>query len=167
MRITKLLAQLGATKKNIGWSWGAVDERERRVYLQIWDHQFAENERYVQVDWDGSDKLGAKERKSHFDLIRQGYTPYGIRCKVMDENTRPRVIAGVDHEKLLRLGEFKRIGSKTFMEVIGEVPSIREAESDFQSPNWKRSRQTTSGRQSKTFAEVPRSPDSAHQLTTI
>jgi hypothetical protein len=94
---------LGAKQRNVVWSWCAVNEDERKVYLSVWldtakkrdGHRLS----YIiqEPDWgieaDGSIAPARKDHDEKLSLIfDQGYEPYGYFIEAKDRNARPRQI---------------------------------------------------------------------------
>jgi hypothetical protein len=95
--------RLNAPLKNKQWSWGAIDESAKRVFLRT-------NEKHISQDagrwaliydpeWNPS--AGHKERLYHIDLIRSGYAGFVVRYR-MNEHGK---IYWFDQATLLTLGK--------------------------------------------------------------
>jgi hypothetical protein len=100
---------LGVTPRNSNWSWGAVDEANRRVFLRVWNDHFVseDNVEYMQVDWDFDPNYrsaGINERRRHIELIKSGYEGYGVVCEPVFDREGGRHIGSFDEETLLRFG---------------------------------------------------------------
>ncbi|PML76131.1 hypothetical protein [Enterovibrio norvegicus] len=91
MSISKLFNKLNAPLKNVRWSWGAVDEKGR-VVLRTWEKE-RRNINGVECVYIGGaclykghkdsndQRLGAKERLGHIELIRRGSVAGFVECK--------------------------------------------------------------------------------------
>jgi len=100
---SQLMDYLGAKQRNVVWSWCAVNEEERKVYLSIWldtakkrdGHRLS----YIvqEPDW-GVDDAGALSaaRRDHDEKLAlvfdDGYEPFGYFIEAKDRNARPRQI---------------------------------------------------------------------------
>lgn len=104
------------------WSWGAVDERKRRVFLRLWrlDIEERAGTRWIRVlRLTSSERLGWKERKRHLDLVRLGYAAFAVVCDKDDPDAR--VILGFDRGHLLKLGVIAEVDGSLWMEAVEEV----------------------------------------------
>lgn len=99
----QLMEHFGAIQVNHVWSWCAVNESERAVYLSVWtDHveKLAGETVYTLQgpEW-GLDEAGRKKppRKDHDEklslVLDQGYTAYAYFIEAKDRTTDPREIA--------------------------------------------------------------------------
>ncbi|HCG5592894.1 hypothetical protein OTK59_12350 [Vibrio natriegens] len=90
----QLLDMLGATQKNVQWSWCAVDDTNKRVFFSIWEQEkLHEKNRYdtkaylIQQPWWGVDEnlKSTKSRNDHNEKLRLyfecGYSAYGYILK--------------------------------------------------------------------------------------
>lgn len=114
---------LGAPLANGRWSWGAVDERNRRVFLRLWRHEQREvsGRAAIQVlNKAGSpSRPGWNERRKHIELVKAGYSAYGVICDRKDPDGGP--ILGFDTDSISVLGAFIEDGDKILAEVLGSV----------------------------------------------
>jgi hypothetical protein len=113
---------LHASLVNSRWSWGAVDERARRIYLRVWrmDIQVRGGGRLIRVlRPNASPGLGWKERQRQLELARSGYTTFAVLCD--KERHDARTILGFDRDRLLRLGRVVEDRGSLWMEVVEEV----------------------------------------------
>lgn len=107
---------------NSRWSWGAVDERTRRIFLRLWrmDVEVRDGRRVIRVLLlDGSPGLGWKERQRHLELARSGFAAFAVVCD--KEGHDARTILGFDRDRVLRLGKLVEDGSSLWMEILEEV----------------------------------------------
>ncbi|ENQ5771699.1 hypothetical protein ACOW3S_003480 [Vibrio fluvialis] len=99
---SQLMDYLGAEQRNVVWSWCAVNETERKVYLSVWtdfktniDGKMAyilqepawglnENGHFSPARNDHDEKLGK--------IFSEGYESYGYFVEVKDKNAEPREI---------------------------------------------------------------------------
>ena len=87
MSITEFFKSLGAPFRNPQWSWGAVSEDGKRVYLKIWDHEILHEGgvRYARpVINHNSSSNGYPERLDHVEMVREGTPVYCIICTAKD-----------------------------------------------------------------------------------
>ena len=100
---SQLMSYLGATQRNVVWSWCAVNDAERKVYLSVWldtaKKRDGERLSYIiqEPNWgvesDGSLAAARKDHDEKLDLIfDHGYEPYGYFIEAKDRNARPRQI---------------------------------------------------------------------------
>ncbi len=96
---------LGAEQRNTVWSWCAVNEEEKKVYLSIWEdtRKRRDNEdraSYViqRADWGIDDTSGNRSaaRKDHDEklskILDDGYAAYGYLVIAKDVAAHPREI---------------------------------------------------------------------------
>lgn len=85
MSMSSLFSELNAPLRNSMWSWGAVRESDRTVFLRVWQegHRKINNKHCVWVcDTDGSNQtLGGNERRQQIELIKEGYRAFMIMCE--------------------------------------------------------------------------------------
>lgn len=113
---------LHAPVANVRWSWGAVDERTRRVFLRLWrmDIEMPDGIRLIRVlGTRTSNGPGRSERARHVELIRSGYTAFAVVCD--KENRGAGSILGFDHNQLLRLGRMLEQDGVVSMEILGSI----------------------------------------------
>lgn len=121
MRINAFFKEvLNAPVANVRWSWGAVDERSRRVFLRLWRMDIA--------NWEGSQVIrvlgsrntnrpGWNERVRHLELIRGGYRAYGVVCD--KDSPEAGVIRDFDRDSLLHLGRVIDRDGMAYLEIAG------------------------------------------------
>lgn len=125
--------ELGASLANSRWSWGGVDERNRRVYLRLWRSEIRDeaNQRDIQLlrkDSSNTGRPGWAERTRHIELIRSGYAGFGVLC--VKESPEAGVILDFDSEELVVLGPITESESCVRAEIVGTVtPAQLQAES--------------------------------------
>jgi len=109
MRINQFFEDiLRAKVKNPRWSWGAIDPRSKRVFLRLWEDN---------IKRDGGDEVmvcskrpaageshGHRERRKHVEAIKNGAQGFGVVCRALDPNDRPRTIASFEKDALVLLG---------------------------------------------------------------
>ncbi|MBZ4039096.1 hypothetical protein [Novilysobacter selenitireducens] len=99
------MERFGAVQVNHVWSWCAVNESERAVYLSVWtDHvEKVDGETTYTLqgpEW-GMDESGCKTpaRKDHDEklalVLNQGYSAYGYFIEAKDRAAVPREIADI------------------------------------------------------------------------
>lgn len=114
---------LKAPVANVRWSWGAVDERTRRVFLRLWrmDVVGVDGAQIVRVLADrDTGRLGWIERARHVELIRAGYAAYGVLCD--KESPHAGAIADFDRDNLLRLGRVIDEDGMAYLEIVAMAP---------------------------------------------
>lgn len=101
---SQLMEYLGAKQKNTVWSWCAVNEEERKVYLSVWldtaKKRDANRLSYViqEPDWGLDEATGSVSaaRKDHDEklalIFSEGFEPFGYFIEAKDRNARPRQI---------------------------------------------------------------------------
>src|SRR6185437_2424654 len=117
---------LRAPLRNTRWSWGAVNEDHRTVYLRVWKDEVEpiDGQDAVQIWWtDATDlSLGGNERKAQVELIQAGYAGYGVLCTATNTTVPPRVIAHFDDETLYPFGRLFVRGNKLYASIGESVP---------------------------------------------
>jgi hypothetical protein len=101
---TELMNHLGAEQRNTVWSWCAVNEKKKKVYLSVWadtrkKREGDEKASYlIQEPWWGIKDTGSKSaaRNDHDQKLSKifddGYEPYGYYVVAKDVNAVPREI---------------------------------------------------------------------------
>jgi len=132
--MSSLFEELNAPLNNIMWSWGAVREFDKCVFLRVWQdgtsklEQFG-NRYYTWVsDIDQNDQsLGANERRNHVALIKAGYNAYMIMCEVSDEVSQgSRKVKDFNDQELFVGGKLIEHLGSLWLENVKRIP-IREA----------------------------------------
>lgn len=110
MTMKSFFEDLGAPLTNPMWSWGAVREQDKTVFLRVWldgtkKHKALGDKYYSWISQaDEQDQsLGAAERRKHVELIRSGYRALMVMCIAQDDEADVRAIREWD-ENDLRLG---------------------------------------------------------------
>ncbi|BCG12648.1 MULTISPECIES: hypothetical protein [Vibrio] len=99
---SQLMEYLGAEQRNTVWSWCAINEAEKKVYLSVWtDFKIKVNGRMAYIlqepDW-GVNEAGhfSAARNDHDEKFKKifldEYEPYGYFVEVKDKNAVPREI---------------------------------------------------------------------------
>jgi putative restriction endonuclease len=111
--------RLGATIRNHRWSWGAVNDSAKRVFLRTnEEHVFDDDGDWVLAynpDWDTSH--GHKERLHHIDMIKSGFEGYAVLVRFNDGGK----IQSFDDQTLLRLGSFVEEEGLLYSKVVAEI----------------------------------------------
>jgi hypothetical protein len=86
MTISQFFSEtLSAPFRNTRWSWGAVNQRQRRVFLRLWQDDREPEQRRIRVlekSLTGDSRPGLAERRHHLELIRTGeYAAFGVLCQ--------------------------------------------------------------------------------------
>lgn len=101
---SQLMDYLGAVQRNTVWSWCAVNDEERRVYLSVWaDYgqtiEGDDRRSYIiqEPSWgvndDGSLKAARKDHDEKLALVfEKGYEAFGYFIEAKDRKARPREI---------------------------------------------------------------------------
>jgi hypothetical protein len=110
------------------WSWGAVRESDRTIFLRVWQEGYKkiDNSRCVWVcDTDGSNQtLGGNERRRQVELIKDGYRAFMIMCKSEDGNCEK--VIDFDQEQLFVGGKLIEVDGQMYLEYLGRI-DVREA----------------------------------------
>jgi hypothetical protein len=112
---------LHAPVLNARWSWGAVDERTRRVFLRVWSKEVVNHEdaTLYRVLGDASSRPGWSERKRHVELIKSGYAAFAVLCEKGTQGGA--LIRTFDREKILVLGDVHSIDDRLYMDVVDTI----------------------------------------------
>lgn len=120
---------LGVTPRNTNWSWGAVEESNRRVFFRVWSDQLVKDagiER-ITIGWEEYDpgyrSAGISERKQHIELIKSGYTGYGVLCNPSFDNEGKRHIGSFEEETLLRFGRIAHEDGQIYAQIAEVAPT--------------------------------------------
>lgn len=101
---SQLMDRLGAEQLNAVWSWCAVNDAEKKVYLSIWTDKILKDNgttSYIiqEPDW-GVEEISGRKSASRNDQDQKlslvfdlGYEPYGYFIEAKDRNGHPREIA--------------------------------------------------------------------------
>lgn len=119
---SQLMTYFGAEQRNTVWSWCAVNEAEKKVYLSVWtDHgktQPGDNRKsYIlqEPHWgekpDGAFQPARKDHDEKLDKVfESGYEAFGYFVEPKSRNTVPREIKNTRTSFVLRL-ELKRLNN--------------------------------------------------------
>lgn len=101
----QLMEYFGATQKNIMWSWCAVNEEEKSVYLSVWtdykgDFENNNSQCYIiqEPDWGVNPESGSKSaaRNDHDEklskIFNENYAAFGYFVEAKDKNATVREI---------------------------------------------------------------------------
>lgn len=113
---------LFAPVRNERWSWGAVDEARRHVFLRLWNDDILEREdaRWIRVLGQNRDnRNGWSEREHHLGLIEKGYTAYAVMCEKSVGTGRR--IEHFDQRTLIQLTDASEINDDRYMRLGGHV----------------------------------------------
>ena len=115
---TQLLDYLGAVQLNHVWSWCAVNEDEKRVYLSIWTDSRLQDEgprtyAIQEPDWGLSEKGKPSAARNDHDqkialVLDHGYEPWGYFIEAKDGRAQPREIASTATSFVVRLEIWRR-----------------------------------------------------------
>lgn len=114
---------LRAPVANGRWSWGAVDERTRRIFLRLWRMdvgKLGEQDVIRVLGQLRTHRPGSVERQRHLDLIKSGYTAFAVLCD--KDNPESGVIRDFDRDRILRLGRVVEQDGSEFMTVAESIP---------------------------------------------
>lgn len=129
MRINQFFTDiLGVKLRNERWSWGAIDHKNNRVFLRVWDY-------YIKSVPDGERILvghekeerrpnpnGYNERLEHLDLIQKGAMGFGVVCTPKDPEAESWNIKSFDEKTLLKLGSLTKENGQTYSYIDARVP---------------------------------------------
>lgn len=114
---------LHAPVANARWSWGAVDERTRRVFLRLWRIDLANLDGRAVIRVLGqqhTNRPGWKERARHLEVIRRGYRAFAVLCD--KDAPESGTIRHFDHDSLIPLGHVIDRDGMAYMEAEEAVP---------------------------------------------
>ncbi len=126
MGISELFKELDAPLHNIMWSWGAIRELDKTVFLRVWQEGTAKNKLdkkyYTWIcDTNENNKTpGKNERRRQVSLIKNGYRAYMIMCESEDGNCEK--IKDYNAKELLVGGQLIEIDGAILLENIGRIP---------------------------------------------
>lgn len=122
---SQLMEYFGAVQRNPMWSWCAVNEEERKVYLSVWtDHKETDpvdGKTYYTLqesEWGLNKDTGAKSaaRNDHDEkllkILDDGYDAYGYFVEAKDKRASPREIADTKTSFVFQL-EVKKLPDGT------------------------------------------------------
>jgi len=102
---SQLMKHFGAEQKNTVWSWCAVNEATKSVYLSVWDDYRNTNKKITKVhyllqeqDWGVNDETSnfSPARKDHDKklslILEEGYKAFGYFVTAKDKHVLPREI---------------------------------------------------------------------------
>ena len=125
--------RLQAPLVNQGWSWGAVDEQNRRGFLRGHkanlqpDDSFPKWALLHEPAWSepstksGRRSPGDPERLHQIDLLIQGYAGFAVAYENKPSGDRWKT-SNFDRRFLLRLGKIRKEGGIVYAQVLGRVP---------------------------------------------
>jgi len=127
---SELFEKLGASLRNVRWSWGGVSE-SGDVYLAVWRDEFRriKEKSFVRLTHNkisgGKPRnLGYLERLRHVDLISKGAGSYCVLCDVEDELESPRRMRDFNRKELLVGGELIEHDGDWWLEDRGRKPIL-------------------------------------------
>ena len=113
---------------NQRWSWGGVDNNNRRVFLRAWQDQtkVVGEKRMIRLAHhsfysDQSSNPGYNERVRHLDLLSEGYEGFVVMCKAVDASARPRAIQGFNARDVIKLGNIVTLDGDKWGEMFDRV----------------------------------------------
>lgn len=122
-----LMIHLSAVQRNTVWSWCAVNEEKKKVYLSVWEDTRKKREGddkasyLIQEPWWGmKEGAGSKSaaRNDHDEklskIFDEGYEPYGYCVVAKDINAEPREIEKTKTSFIFSL-ELKRLTDGTII----------------------------------------------------
>lgn len=133
---SQLMEYLGAQQRNVVWSWCAVNDEERKVYLSVWLDTAKKRDgarlSYIiqESDWGVDESTGAisPARKDHDEKLAlvfdHGYEPYGYFIEAKDRNARPRKIEDTKTGFIFSL-ELERLPDGTILGYLKSRIEIR------------------------------------------
>lgn len=123
---SQLMAYFGAEQRNTVWSWCAVNEEEKKVYLSVWTDKRQtlpgdDRPSYIiqEPDW-GVKESGSKSpaRNDHDEklskVLDEGYESFGYFIVAKDVNVVPREIETTKTSFVFKL-EIKKLADGTII----------------------------------------------------
>lgn len=129
MSISAFFEDLGSPLNNIMWSWGAIRNSDKSVFLRVWqdgtyrfEHLGKSYYTWLSDVTETDQSLGAAERRRHIDLIKnEGYKVYMVMCVAEDDEADTRKIKEFDRKDIRLGGKIVEISGSFFVENIGRV----------------------------------------------
>lgn len=132
MSMTSHFAELSAPLTNSNWSWGAVRESDKTVFLRVWQDgtskykELGKNYYTWVTDVDDANKsLGAIERRKHVKLISEGYTAYMVMCQGQDDDSsiaKQGSVKDFNDKELFLGGQLVEYNGEILLENVERVP---------------------------------------------
>jgi len=96
---------LRAKPRNQRWSWGAIDRRSNRVFLRLWEDQLkGDAPGKAVIFWKNKKQThGYRERGAHVQAIKNGAEGFGVICRALDPQDKPREIADYEKDAVVQL----------------------------------------------------------------
>ena len=132
MSMSSHFEELGAPLTNNMWSWGAVRDSDKTLFLRVWQdgttkYEELGNNYYTWVtDVDNSNNsLGASERRSHVKLISEGYIVYMVMCQAQDGDSvdaKQGSVKDFNDKELFLGGRLVEYKGQILLENVKRVP---------------------------------------------
>jgi len=127
MSMSAFFEELGAPLKNKMWSWGAVRESDKTVFLRVWQNDCDRIDDlgkrwFTWVIDSTNNSLGGNERRMHVDLIKSGYKAYMIMCQGPEGKDYGDKIADFDRRDLRPGGELIEHDGSIKLETLPRIP---------------------------------------------
>lgn len=119
--------RLRAPLVNQGWSWGAVDEPNRRIFLRVHKENLLPDDTSPkrallhEPSWSQGFSAGAPERLRQIELLREGYEGFAVVYWTFWGGDRWKT-KDFDHRFLLRLGKIRNKGGSVYAQVLERLP---------------------------------------------
>ena len=120
-------AMLGAPLVNVRWSWGAIREHDRTVFLRVWNDevQTREGRQFVRVCRTASQvdstNRGHRERVKRVDRVRGGARCYLIMCTAVDPAVSARRVRQFNAKDLFIGGAVEQFDDHWWIELLSAV----------------------------------------------
>jgi len=119
--------RLRAPLVNQGWSWGAIDELHKRIFLRVHEEHLEPHKSSPKrallhhPKWSKGSSLGDPERLHHIDLLGQGFEGFAVVYQTFGGGDRWKT-KDFDRRFLLRLGKPRKENGSDFAQVVKRVP---------------------------------------------
>lgn len=119
--------RLRAPLVNQGWSWGALDEQNKRIFLRVHEGDLEPDKSSPKrallhhPSWSEGSSAGDPERLNHIDLLRQGFEGFAVIYSTFLSGDRWKT-KDFDRRFLWRLGKIKNDGGNIYAQVLERVP---------------------------------------------
>ena len=114
--------RLQAPLVNPAWSWGALDEVHKRIFLRVEEGCLVSPSRALlyKPEWKYGTP-GSPERLEHIELLRQGFEGFAVIYSTFRSGDRWKT-KDFDRRFLLRLGKIRAHGKSVYVDVLERVP---------------------------------------------
>ena len=119
--------RLRAPLVNQGWSWGAIDELHKRIFLRVHEADVKPDKSLPKrallhgPSWSDGSSAGDPERLRHIELLRQGFEGFAVIYWMFWGGDRWKT-KDFDRRFLLRLGKIKNESGNIYAQVLERIP---------------------------------------------